>query len=216
MAKHNRDDLIAGLVADLAPVRPMRMTVGAALVTLATLLTLVVVVLLTTLDHGLDHGIGPITPLRVLVTGVLVVLGSAAAAATLAMASPRVGGRMDGTRWTIAMAAIFPLAALLMVPLTGSGGHVDHAAHSWECALLGTACSALVAGALLVWLRRGAPVSLRRAGFSLGIAAGALGTATYGPACSQVELFHLAFWHFLPVAICAALGVLIVPRLIRW
>lgn len=214
MPTNTRNDLIAGLAADLHPVRPMRARTGLALVAAAVGITVGTVLALAGLAPSVASGNFSFN--FALANGLLLMLGIAAAAATVAMASPRVGAKYDGPKWAAAMAAIFPLAgAVLLYQGSGTSAAID-ARQGWECALSGTAAATLIAGVLVAWLRRGAPVALTRAGTWLGVAAGALGSAAYGLSCPYETVQHLGIWHFLPVIICGAAGMVLVPRLVRW
>jgi hypothetical protein len=74
----------------------------------------------------------------------------------------------------------------------------------------------LVAGAIVVWLRRAAPTELARAGWLTGWAAGALGTFAYSLFCpSNTPAFAVTVY---PAAmlLSALLSRLIVPQLVRW
>lgn len=214
MPTNSRDELIAELAADLRPVEPMKPLSGLLLVAFGALITAAAVIALEGLAPNFAKG--QVSPNAALANGLLLVLGVAAAAATVAMASPRVGARYDGPKWATAMAAIFPLAGVVLLWQGSDRAVLLDAEHGWRCAAYGSAASGLIAAALLVWLRRGAPVSLTRAGVWLGVAAGALGSAIYGLSCPLDSVQHLGIWHFLPVAIWAGLGAAFVPRLVRW
>lgn len=214
MPKDSRNDLIAELTAELRPVRPMKPLSGLLLVAFGALITAAAVVALTGLAP--DFAKGEVSPNFAVANGLLLMLGLSAAAATVAMGSPRVGARYDGPRWAAAMAAIFPLAGLVLLWQGADQTALLDAEHGWRCAAYGSAAGGLVAATLLAWLRRGAPVSLTRAGIWLGVAAGALGSAIYGLSCPFDSVHHLGIWHFLPVAVCAGLGAVFVPRLVRW
>mgnify|MGYP005849628023 CR=1 FL=1 len=210
----DRDDLIAGLAADLQPVTPMKRSSGLLLVALATLATVGVVVTWEGLAPTLASG--QVSSNTALANGLLLMLGTAAAVATVAMALPRVGTRYDGPKWATATASIFPAAGMALLMQGSMQAALIDAEHGWRCAVNGSLAAVFVAVALLFWLRRGAPVALHRAGLWLGVAAGALGSVAYGLTCPLDGVSHLGIWHFLPAAICAGVGSLVVPRLVRW
>lgn len=214
MPINNQDDLIAELAADLRPVNPIRPRSGLLLVALAALATAGAVVAWAGLAPALASG--HVSPNTALANGLLLMLGVSAAVATVGMASPSVGARYDGPRWAMAMAAVFPVAGGVLLLQGSDASSLEHTLHGWRCAVRGCVASALVAAVLLVWLRRGAPVSLTRAGVWLGVAAGALGSATYGLSCPLDSVDHLGIWHFIPVAVCAAMGAFLVPKIVRW
>lgn len=206
--------LIAQLASELEPVRPLRMAHGLALVALATALTIVVVALLPGLWSGPAEG--QAAAIFFIANGLLALVGLAAARTVVRMAAPRVGARHDGSRWLLAALAILPVTALLLAALEGQVAGHDHAADGLHCFLAGTASGVGVAAALVIWLRRGAPVAPNAAGFYTGVAAGALGSLAYGLSCPFDAIGHLGIWHVAPVAVSAALGRLGVPVLIRW
>lgn len=207
--------LIASLVDDLRPVRPLKWRIGALLALAALALTIAVV--------GWSQGFrddlltGELSPLFVIAQGLFFLLGAAAATAVVAMANPRVGAQHDGPKWAMAAVALLPVTAILTTIAQGTeatpvlDGFID-----LHCLIYGSGFSALVAATLFTWLRRGAPVSLNRAGLYLGTASGALGVFTYGLSCPLEAMNHLGIWHVVPVALLALLGRFAAPPLLRW
>lgn len=211
----NRDNLIAGLTDKLAPVRAFRPRDGGAMLAAAVLATLVGVELI----EGLWRGIlaGEAAPFFWVTSGLLLVLGLSASGAVIAMSSPGVGNRHDAPKWASAMLAVLPLAAIFSVLPHSDGADAiladEYASHCVQASLVATSASF---AALVLWLRRGAPVSLELAGWFTGIGAGALGTLAYGLSCTVDSITHLGIWHVVPVAITAIAGRLAVPHLVRW
>lgn len=213
--ENNSDTLIAALVDDLKPVRPLRPIEGGARVAGAVVLTGVFVLAINGLAGNVAAG--SLSPLFLLANGLLLLLGLAACTSTIVMASPRVGNRHDGTRWAMAMAAVFPVVTIIMLAMHGGDlPHLLDAAGSWHCFAEATVASLLIAGALLFWLRRGAPVSPEKAGLHLGIGATALGSAIYGISCPVDTIYHLGVWHALPVGLGGIVGRSLIPALLRW
>lgn len=206
--------LIDQLASDLAPVRPIRLIHGIALVALAAVVTVVLVELL----RGLWHGIldGSANGLFFITNGMLGLLGAAAALAVLKMASPRVGNSHEGARWSFAMLGLLPATAFTTLAIGGGLAAISSDRYGPECMILGTGFGLVTATALVLWLRRGAPVSLNAAGIFTGVAAGSVGSFALGLACPIDTIAHLGVWHVLPVAISAIAGRLIVPSLVRW
>jgi hypothetical protein len=210
----NRDDLIAGLTEELAPVRSFSERDGMTLVVVAAVATFLGVLAIEGLWIGAFRG--EAAPFFWVTNGLLLLLGLASAGAVIAMASPGVGNRHDAPKWSFAMLGVLPLAALSSVVShdAGIGALNDDAAlHCLSASLI---AAAAMGGALTMWLRRGAPVSQQAAGWFTGIAAGAIGTLLYGFSCPVDSVTHLGIWHVVPVAVAAIAGRLIVPKLIAW
>lgn len=206
--------LIASLAEDLAPVAPLKRRNG--------WLVALVAVGATVLGVWFYEGLwqvalaGNAAPIFFVTNGLLLLLGLAAAAAVLTLASPAVGNRQDAPKWAAAMLAILPLTAVVT---TVAGGHTITELldpHSAYCLSAGMVASLLTFAAMTWWLRRGAPVSTGAAGLWAGIAAGAIGSFAYGLSCPIDTVDHLGVWHIAPVALCGALGRMVLPRLIRW
>lgn len=206
--------LIDALAEELVPVKPMTMRGGMAAVAVAVAVTLVLVELF----HGMwqDAFAGAATPFFWVTNGLLAVLGLASATSVVRIAGPRVGNRHEAPQWALAAVVVLPLAAIAALLL----GHSDESPladrYGLECAQLSLAFSLVIAGTLVLWLRRGAPVSLAVAGFHTGLAAGALGAAAYGLSCPLTGETHLGIWHVVPVFAMALAGRFAVPHLVRW
>ena len=206
---------IDDLVANLTPVR--RLAPGLAW-TMALALTGAAILVVYSL-YGLrsDLMAGHPAGIVVLRAGVLLLLGCAALTAVIAAARPGVGQTSHGWRWALGGALIFPLTSLVIVladrrmpmaELTSPNG-------PWCLGISGV--SALAIGtALTLWLRRGAPVALNRAGWLIGLAAGSFGTFAYSLHCPSATIPYVGIWYTLAVGLCALAGRLIVPRLLRW
>lgn len=212
--KDKRDNLIAGLTEELTPVRSFNPRDGALWLGLAVLAT----VLGVELAEGMWRGVlsGEPAPFFWVTNGLLLLLGLAASAAVITMASPSVGNRYDAPKWASAMLGVLPVTALigLFSQAREPASLVDPS--SMHCLTVSLTAALLSGLALTLWLRRGAPVSHTSAGWFTGIAAGALGTLVYGFSCTMDTVTHLGVWHVVPVAISAIVGRLIVPRLIAW
>ena len=205
---------IQQLVDDLQPVRTLRprQSMAASLgVTLAFLL----LVILWLGPRG-DIVAGHPDPMFLLRGGILLLLGLANASAVLAMASPSVG--RHGTGWQIALAAaaLFPLAALIValsVSPAGAMAATDSGLICLRMSIMGALATAIP---MVLHLRRGAPTSPERAGWLTGLASGGLGAFAYGFHCPFNSILYIGIWYTLAIGICAGLGRLVVPRLIRW
>ena len=151
--------LIEQMAAELQPVRAMKLRDGAILIALAVLVTILGVEVFDGLWRGILDG--QASPFFLIGNGLLLILGIAATHSVITMATPRVGNSHEGPKWAMAMAAVLPLAAFVTLL-----GH-DHAMalvkdpYGLTCFGAGLLASVLTAGALIGWLRRGAPVSPR-------------------------------------------------------
>lgn len=88
---------------------------------------------------------------------------------------------------------------------------------SWQsCPWLVLLLSAPIFLGLLWSFRRFAPTRLRLAGAAAGLAAGAWSATLYCLHCPEVSALFVLTWYSLGIALAAALGALIGPRLLRW
>ena len=206
--------LIDSLTEDLTPTRPLDLRTGFAIAGVAAAVTAIAVEMIEGI--GRAASVAVTSPLYLVVNGLLAVLAVAATVTVVRMVRPRVGNRHDAAKGAFAMLIVVPVAAV--TSLFVQGGHEDLLADPYgvSCMVKGLAASVLMAGGLIYWLRRGAPVSLNAAGFYTGIAAGAAGSLLYGVSCPLTSVGHLGIWHMLPVVLCAAAGRVIVPSAIRW
>ncbi|GMN02067.1 NrsF family protein [Erythrobacter sp. MTPC3] len=217
MEKHtNRSDLIAAMTEDLTPVKRVKAGEGLALIGLATLIAAIVAISAFQWWDGLLTG--QASGYFMITHGLLLVLGTASAVALTGSAMPRVGPRTSAPAWGSAMLAILPAGAITGLilgsePHAHTGLNDPFAAH---CVSASLAAATLVGITAVLWLRRGAPVAIERAGWLTGLAAGSLGTLAYGITCPFDTYSHVGLWHVAPVAIAAVIGRLIVPPIIRW
>ncbi|MFZ1742441.1 MAG: DUF1109 domain-containing protein [Pontixanthobacter sp.] len=206
--------LIAQMAENLQPVRLIKFRDGVVLVALAVLVTVLAVELLDGLWRGAWNG--QASPFFVITNGLLLLLGCASANSVLTMASPRVGSSHDGPKWAMAMAAVVPLAAFATLLGHDHGTTPLNDPYGLTCFGAGLTASLFTAGALVFWLRRGAPVTPERTGLLIGVASTALGSAAYGLACPISSVMHLGVWHVAPVAAGALIGRFALPPLLRW
>lgn len=209
------DNLIERLAGDLRPVRALRFREGMALVLASVVLTIMLVARFLGLRD--DVMAGEPAPLFLISNGLFLMLGLAAATSVVLMGNPQVGNRYDGWKWALATAGLLPIAAAVSA-LASWSGHPDviFPQHDPDCITAGVMFGGLTALALVLWLRRGAPASPERAGLLTGIAAGAIGTFADGLYCPLNSIYHLGFAHSAPILICALLGRIAVPPLVRW
>ncbi|WP_186265917.1 NrsF family protein [Sphingorhabdus sp. SMR4y] len=156
-------------------------------------------------------------PMFFLRGGVLLLLGLTSSYAVIAMSQPAVGNSFKGWIWALAAALLFPATAAVMAVIA----RPDDMAilvprYGMECLGVSMLAGLGIAAAQVLWLRRGAPVALERAGWLVGMSSGALGAAAYSLHCPFNSIFYVGLWYSLAVALCAIGGRLLVPRLIRW
>lgn len=116
----------------------------------------------------------------------------------------------------IAAAALVPLAALVVAMTGRTEVAMANMLYGLDCMASSGIGALAVAVPMVLWLRRGAPTSPERAGWLTGVASGGLGAFAYGLHCPFNDLVYIGLWYSLAVGICAVLGRLVVPKLIRW
>jgi hypothetical protein len=184
-------ELIDRLVADAEPVRPLH-PVRARLAAWLALEAVLVAVLLLVLP---DDAIGlAAPPLRTLETVYLV--GASAVLAAIAFAAAVPGGA-EGRGLPLLVGALALAAA---VPTVGEPAHAgfslgEFLATGIPCTLKTFAVSLLPALALLLAVRRGAPLHPRLAGATAAGAALLLAHAALRLACPAHDLVHVLSWH---------------------
>ena len=209
------DTLISGLVDELQPVRPMRFGSGMGLAAAGGALALLLVLSFGPLRPDIAGG-NP-SGIFLLANGLFLMLGLACGATAVLMGTPRVGNLRNGWGWAAAMAGLLPLSALVLaLSNSTSAWQASDPNHGWLCLAYSTGLGLLTAGALIYWLRRGAPTSPERAGLLTGIAAGSAGVFAFSFACPSDAILHIGLWHGAGVTVSALAGRLIVPHLVRW
>lgn len=211
----NSDALIAELVGNLKPVKPLRFAHGMGYTIAAAALSTLAVIALFGMRPDLQAG--DFDPVHLIATGLFLVLGLAASVTVVVMSRPCVGTDHSGWTWAAGMTALLPAAGLI-VGLGNSADALaaDSLAHGATCFLIGGGASLLVFAMLVWWLRKGAPTASDRAGLVAGIAAGSFGIFAFGLHCPEVDIVHIGVWHSAVVLVMGAAGRAIVPPLVRW
>jgi hypothetical protein len=212
---NNSDTLIANLVGDLKPVKPLSFAKGLGYSLAAAAVSALVVIMV--FGMRADLMAGQFDPVFLIATGLFLVLGIAAAVTVIVMSRPQVGSDHGGWIWAAAMVALLPVTA--MIVSLGSGRSMlsgDSLTHGLECLIIGGGASLLVFAILVGWLRKGAPTSPDRAGLLTGIAAGSLGIFAFSLHCADNDIVHIGLWHSAVVLLMAGLGRAVVPPLVRW
>ncbi|HOB13451.1 MAG TPA: DUF1109 domain-containing protein [Novosphingobium sp.] len=209
------ENLIAELVEDLAPVRPLRLSRGVALALGG--LTAIVAFVVGLLGLRQDVRLGHFDPVFLLGSGLFLLLGLAATVTVIVMSRPQVGNDHSGWAWAGATTALLPVAATISLLGKSSVGRSPTALeHDIDCLLAGTGLGFVVLAILVWWLRRGAPTSPERAGLLAGVAAGSFGIFAFSLHCAINDIVHVGLWHWAVVALSAAIGRLAVPPLLHW
>ena len=209
------EPLISGLVADLQPVKPLKLRGGLVIAFSAWLAS----VLLVALTAGVRPDIltGQLDPVFLLSSGLFLLLAIASSFTVIEMSRPHVGGHRDGWMWAVAMTALLPASAALMAGIAWFRGTllaVD--GQGVTCLTMGVALGSIVGLSLVFWLRKGAATSPERAGLLTGLAAGSSGIFAFALYCPHNDIVHIGLWHGLAVAVSAAIGRLFVPYAIKW
>lgn len=89
--------------------------------------------------------------------------------------------------------------------------------HTWRVCPVCIAALAVPGLVANLWaVHRMAPVRLRLAGAAAGLLAGATATMAYCLHCPEMAPPFWAFWYLLGMAVPAAFGALLAPRVLRW
>lgn len=210
---------IESLVADLVPVRALRRRDAVGTVVAATAVASLAVI--AAFGIRPDIMTGNPHPIVILRAGLLILLGLATVGAVAAAARPAVGRANNGWMWALAAAALLPITALIRFAYNMMTGDVLDTylidlEFGAKCLAISGAGGLWIGSLLTLWLRRGAPTALNSAGWLVGLAAGSFGTFSYSLFCGSDSIFYVGFWYSVAVALCAIIGRLIVPHLIRW
>jgi hypothetical protein len=206
---------IDNLVDDLTPVKPMKNRDGLLLTLSVAAILAAIVVMVSGLRDDIIMGMPH--PMFFLRGGALVMLGVASSYAVISMSQPAVGNSFKGWVWVLFAALLFPATALVMGMLAvPDNTSIFVPSQGILCLATSVITGTGIAAMQVLWLRRGAPVALDRVGWLVGVSSGALGAAGYSLHCPFNSIFYVGLWYSLAVGICAVLGRLIVPRLIRW
>lgn len=202
------------MVAELEPVQPLRLSRAFASVLAITAAAAVLIV--SVMGARTDVVALDPNPMFLLRAGLLLLLGGGCGWAALSMASPSVGKQGQSWKMAMAAAALLPLAALILAISGRADIAIANANFGLQCMFFSGLSGLATANPMVIWLRRGAPTSPERAGWLTGVASGGLGAFTYGLHCPFNDVVYIGLWYSLAVGLCAVVGRLVVPRLIRW
>ena len=202
------------MVAELEPVQPLR--VSRAIAFVLTIAITAAFLIVSVKGARTDVVALDPNPMFLLRAGLLLLLGGGCGWAALNAASPSVGKQGQSWKMAIAAAALLPLAALIVAMTGRSDIAMENANFGLQCMVFSGLSGLATAVPMVLWLRKGAPTSPERAGWLTGVAAGGLGAFAYGLHCPFNDVVYIGLWYSLAVGLCAVLGRVVVPRLIRW
>lgn len=211
----NDSTLLDRLAGDLQPVRRIDPKSGWLIAAVGTAVAVAVVAA----EFGLRDDVMAGEPLGIVMlrAGALLLLGFAALAAVVDSARPRVGRRSSsGWKWALAGAAMFPVVALMVTMSKGMPMDDIMSESAPYCLGISFFSALAIGGAVTAWLRRGAVTVLERTGWLTGLAAGAFGTFAYSLHCPSATITYIGLWYTLAIMLCAVVGRVLVPRVLRW
>ena len=144
-------------------------------------------------------------------------LGVIAILATAHLARPEA--RRPRWLWLLAvpLVALAALAVGELIRTPTSGWPKLWMGVSWQiCSTRVATLSLPIFAGLVLAFRRLAPTRLRLTGAVAGLAAGAFGATLYCLHCPEVSAVFVLTWYTLGIAVAAAIGALLGPRLLRW
>lgn len=207
-------DLIGTLVADLAPVRPVRL---ARTIAVAMLLEIAVVSVVSRL-LGV-HMVGMERLADPAFAGLVLTLTGGAAASAAAMATLSIPGRTVGAGWRAFVLALPLVIAALVVSFSPWGGtwkgFLAVFTEGFGCTrdTLYVATPAWIAG--LLYLRRLGPLDPVRVGLFSSFAALLSAALMVQMGCPNCDSWHMAISHYVPILLAAWAGAMVSPVVLR-
>ncbi|RJG03446.1 NrsF family protein [Noviherbaspirillum sedimenti] len=133
------------------------------------------------------------------------------------LARPGMHARHAAALLLALLAAIWLPAALALLGAPPARRAALVFGDTWLSCLVSIPLLSIPAFAGVLWAIKGlAPTRLRQAGAAAGLLAGAVSAAVYALHCPELAVPFLASWYVLGMAIPAAAGGLLGPRLLRW
>jgi hypothetical protein len=142
----------------------------------------------------------------------------AAALAPIVLQSARPAGRLDRKALPfIGLVVASLLAAAVVVALAPQGQRITSFVQGFPPCLKQVPLTA-IPSAIIVFLafRSLSPTRLVHAGAAAGAVSGALAVIAYAMHCPIDSAGYVLVWYPTAVLICAAVGALIGPRVLRW
>lgn len=207
------DELIAALSRNVAPVPPRAAEKRLSAASLGALAAASMVVLLAYGARDLT-GAAFATGLKAaLVVGLLV------AAAPFALAAARPATRLKGVATPLVVGvAASALGAVVATALAPSGGRAEALFQGGlpPC-LFQIPIAAAPAAVLVFWAVRSlGPTRHAMAGVAAGALSGVLAALAYAVHCQMDSAAYVLAWYPAAIALCAAVGALLGPRVLHW
>ena len=210
------EHLIRQLVADAAPVRPLRpifvRVAGWFLLGLASLAAVMLMM-------GVRRELGDAGDRIDFGFEAALLVGTAIAAAVGALTLSIPGAAQDArVRWLpVGLAILCVLVAAGEIAYAAAtGAPAGRLTFAWHCVYKTTAVATVPAAMLFLMVRRGAPLHAGWAGLLAVLAAAAMGVLGANIICPTDRPVHMLLWHVLPLVLFAALGAALGKRLLRW
>jgi hypothetical protein len=144
-----------------------------------------------------------------------IALGALLATARLARPAGRAGIAWAAMAWPVA--AVWIGALVLIWFATPDTRLALVMGQTWRVCPLNIALLSVPSFIAVIWALRGlAPTRLRAAGFAGGLLASATATLAYCLHCPEMTVPFWAVWYLLGMAIPAAVGAWLGPKLLRW
>jgi hypothetical protein len=144
-----------------------------------------------------------------------IALGALLATARLARPAGTVGIAWAATAWPVAAVLTGALGVLWLAPPDTRLPLVM--GQTWRVCPLNITLLSVPSFIAVTWALRGlAPTRLRAAGFAGGLLASATATLAYCLHCPEMGVPFWAVWYVLGMAIPAAIGAWLGPKLLRW
>lgn len=210
------DELIDMLGTNIEPVKAgqLRTTLFAALAVGTAVALCLVVAIFGMPGEALGRAYLGLTALALTFT-----LGLVAAGASFLIKAARPG--QPGRRPLVVIGLLFlalisacMIALVFAHPAAWSGMVFGP---QWEACLICVPLFAVAPFASLVWaLRKEAPTNLTWTGAVAGLVAGALSAAVFALHHPSGSIPFIMLWYGGPIVICALIGAMLGPRLLRW
>jgi hypothetical protein len=210
------DDLIARLAAEAKPVRPWHYGRAAAVALAAGgLLAALMFALLLGPRPDLWTAMGdPRVPFKTAVPAVLCLLSLLALGREVRPGAPRSLALPSLWAVPVVLVALFGVSFFSTPGVDRFGDFVGHSIH--VCLPVIVMMSAPVAAALVLALRKGAPVRQVRTAALAGLAAAGFAAALYSLFCNEDSPLFYVTWYSLAVIAAAGLTAVIGARFLRW